>query len=107
MYNGPVPERLEAPMECNSRATEVVMRLCSYASFFFSFSIGYAQIETASLVGNVTDPSGSVVVGAQVTVTNLGTQAVRTETTNSVGFYDFELLQVGRYSVSESGRAHV
>ena len=49
------------------------MRLCSYASFFFFLSIGYAQIETASLVGNVTDPSGSVIVGAQVTVTNLGT----------------------------------
>ena len=46
----------------------------------------YAQT-TGSISGVVTDPSGAVVAGATVTVTNEGINAARTVNTNSSGFY--------------------
>ena len=41
---------------------------------------------TGTLSGVVTDPSGAVIEGAKVTVTNQGNDAVRTTTTNASGF---------------------
>lgn len=58
-----------------------------------------AQVNTADIVGTVTDPTGAVVVGARITVTNLATQAVRTTETDSTGNYLVPLLPAGRYSV--------
>ncbi|HKX30150.1 MAG TPA: TonB-dependent receptor [Blastocatellia bacterium] len=54
-----------------------------------------AQVNTADLVGTVTDHTGAVLPGAQVTVTNLGTNQVRTVTTDETGAYVFNLLPVG------------
>lgn len=59
-----------------------------------------AQTTTGSIVGTVTDPSGSVIAGASITVTNTGTGiAVRTST-DSAGNYVVTPLAVGRYSVT-------
>jgi hypothetical protein len=55
---------------------------------------------TADLVGTVTDNSGSVVPGAKVTVRNLDTNLVRSQTTEASGQYSFTLLPVGSYSVT-------
>jgi Carboxypeptidase regulatory-like domain len=54
---------------------------------------------TGALSGTVTDPSGGVIVGATVTVTNLATGQMRTAATNSGGSYQFSLLPPGNYSV--------
>jgi len=54
---------------------------------------------TATIVGTVTDPSGAVVAGGQVKITNTGTGQTRTLTTNSSGTYQAPELQVGTYSV--------
>ena len=54
---------------------------------------------TGALTGTVTDPSGGVIVGATVTVTNLATGLVRTATTTSTGSYQISLLPPGNYSV--------
>jgi Carboxypeptidase regulatory-like domain len=59
-----------------------------------------AQGNTADIIGIVTDTSGAVVPGATVTLTNLGTNASQTATTNFSGDYIFTLVQVGSYSVS-------
>jgi outer membrane receptor protein involved in Fe transport len=58
-----------------------------------------AQVTTADIVGKVTDATGAVVPGAQVAVTNLGTNIARSVTGNETGDYVVNLLPVGRYSV--------
>ena len=54
---------------------------------------------TGSISGTITDPSGAVVDGASVTVTNQGTNLTRTVTTNSSGFYSVTNLVPGSYTV--------
>ena len=59
-----------------------------------------AQDVTGSIVGTVTDPSGSVVPNATVTITNTDRNAViRTVSTNAAGNYTALLLPIGHYSV--------
>jgi len=58
---------------------------------------------TGSISGLVNDPTGAVIVGAQVTATNSQT-GVRTETvTDSKGFYSFPTLAIGTYDVEVHG----
>src|SRR5215510_4174921 len=61
-----------------------------------------AQVTTATLVGTVTDPGGSVVPGAQVTARNVDTGLTRTTTTSEAGTYRIEFLPVGKYTVEVS-----
>ncbi len=67
------------------------------AMFALSFP-GFAQT-VGQVTGLVTDPSGSIIVGATVTITNSQTNVARTTTTNSAGNYTFPALQPGVYSV--------
>lgn len=60
----------------------------------------WAQSTFGELVGTVKDPTGSVVVGATITVKNLGTSATRTATTDSTGTYTVVNLEPGNYEVS-------
>jgi hypothetical protein len=62
-----------------------------------------AQIgATATIQGTVTDPSGAVIPGAQVMVTNKGTGAVIKQQTTKSGFYSISPLDAGSYSLSVS-----
>ena len=54
----------------------------------------------ASLSGTVTDPSGAVIPGATVTLTNPATHETRTATTGSSGYYSFSELGAGSYAVT-------
>jgi hypothetical protein len=54
---------------------------------------------TGALSGTVTDPSGSVIAGAQVTVTSESSGEVRTVTTSGPGFFTVSLLLPGAYRV--------
>jgi hypothetical protein len=54
---------------------------------------------TASISGTVTDPSGAVVAGATVTATNIDTGVATTLTTNASGFYSFQSLALGNYTI--------
>ena len=60
------------------------------------------SVVTGGLTGIVTDPTGSVIVGATVNLKNQSTTEVLTETTNSTGAYQFTLLKPGVYVVSVS-----
>jgi hypothetical protein len=53
----------------------------------------------ASLSGTVLDPSGAVIKGATVKLTNNATQVTETVTTNDTGFYSFSELPPGDYSL--------
>src|SRR6202522_848728 len=59
----------------------------------------FSQAGVASLSGLVTDPSGAVVVGAQVTATNVETQVSHSRTTDSSGYFTFVGLPVGHYKI--------
>src|SRR5882757_9076355 len=58
-----------------------------------------AQVTTATIVGNITDPSSAIVPGAQVTARNVDTGLTRTVTSNDVGAFRLEFLPVGNYAV--------
>ena len=58
----------------------------------------YAQ-ENAELSGNVTDPSGAVVPGATITITNIATGESRSSASNGAGLYDFSGLNHGTYNL--------
>jgi Carboxypeptidase regulatory-like domain/TonB dependent receptor len=59
----------------------------------------WAQTTYGSLSGSVTDSTGSIVTGAEVTLTNLGTSEKRTQPTGNDGLYQFVNLVPGRYSI--------
>src|ERR1035441_9998760 len=59
-----------------------------------------AQDTTGKIVGTVSDPSGAVVVGATVTVTNTGTKAAHQTSTDRQGHYQVLELPIGRYEVA-------
>src|SRR5882724_11830259 len=59
-----------------------------------------AQITTTTLFGTVTDKTGAVVAGADVTATNTGTNLARSSKTNAQGEYRIEFLPIGKYSVA-------
>ena len=54
---------------------------------------------TGSIKGTVTDSTGAVVDGATITVLNLATNASRTATSNSSGFYAIPNLTPALYSI--------
>ncbi len=56
--------------------------------------------QTAEITGRIVDPSGSVVPGAEVTVSSIATGADRVVKTNSSGYYTVPLLSPGEYRVS-------
>jgi outer membrane receptor protein involved in Fe transport len=60
----------------------------------------YAQTETGSINGTVTDQTGAVVPKAKVTVRNVGTNAERLSETDSNGFYSVSNLLPGVYAVT-------
>ncbi len=60
----------------------------------------FAQTETATLSGLITDPQGRPVPGVEVTVTNQDTNVSVQRTTNDAGLYVAFGLKPGRYRVS-------
>ena len=58
-----------------------------------------AQILYGTLVGNVTDGTGAVIPGAQVTITNEGTGVTREGEANAAGGYQFPTVSTGTYRV--------
>src|SRR2546426_1314280 len=59
-----------------------------------------AQIITGTIAGRVTDQSGAVIPGVDISVKNLGTNQVRSALTNETGNYLIPLLAVGRYEIT-------
>src|ERR1051325_716887 len=62
-------------------------------------------VAVAEVDGHVTDPSGQPIVGANVKMTELDRQQVRTTATDATGRYQLPNLPVGNYmlEVSSSG----
>jgi outer membrane receptor protein involved in Fe transport len=59
----------------------------------------FAQSSKGIVVGTVTDPSGAVVAGATVRITNIATNVARETSTSSEGNYRLEAVDPGKYKV--------
>ena len=82
--------------------TEVIRRL----TFIFGLSLlalsGLAQSPSATVVGRVTDPSGAVVPGVAVRVTEVDTNLVHLASTNTAGDFTLPYLNPGRHTLEAS-----
>src|SRR5437879_9737999 len=74
---------------------------CLWSVWFMVFlSVVPAVAQTqASISGVIHDPTGAVIPGVTVTVTNPATNFVRTAISNEAGVYNFPSLQPGRYNI--------
>lgn len=69
-----------------------------------SLSIASGQIVTGSIAGTITDSSGAVVAGADVTLLRPDTGMVRTTTGDEGGNFQFGGLEPGEYNVRAGKR---
>jgi hypothetical protein len=74
-------------------------RISAFLAIVLTAAAGHAQ-STATLAGNITDPSGAVVPNAQVAVQGLATGVNRAVVSDSAGSYTVPSLQPGNYSVT-------
>ena len=78
--------------------TTIFMLLVS----FMLSSAAFGQRVTGSIDGRVSDVSGAVLPGVEITVTNDSTGETRATITNEIGLYNIPLLRSGTYSVQAS-----
>jgi hypothetical protein len=74
--------------------------ICVSLCFVASLALVHAQGNLATIRGTVTDNSGAVIVGSQVSVRNVGTGIATNLSTNTDGIYVAPLLQPGVYTVT-------
>ena len=85
------------------QSAALVLSLLAVAGFVANTTapVAYAQSNiSGDIVGTVTDATGAILPGAQVTITNDANDQVKTVTTDRVGDYRVSLLEPGRYKVS-------
>ncbi|MGH9944497.1 MAG: carboxypeptidase-like regulatory domain-containing protein, partial [Pyrinomonadaceae bacterium] len=63
-----------------------------------------AQTSRGIVSGVVTDPNGAVIPGASITLTNVATEVARTTTSNDDGFYRFDAVDLGTYTLNLSAQ---
>src|SRR5579872_5706139 len=82
-----------------TRRFNALLILLVLLSVFVPWQRAFAQQATAQMTGTIKDPSGAVVAGAKVTLTNTGTNAARAVTTGKDGAYLFTLVPIGTYQI--------
>ena len=85
-------------MSRTTKATGLLAVMC-----LLTTSLMWAQ-QNATVVGTITDPSGSVIPGVAITVTNVNTGVTSTGSTNSAGLYRVENLIPGQYTVAAEAK---
>ena len=72
------------------------------ACLFLLAAPSAAQTTTSTIEGTVTDASGAVIPGAEVTVRGVSVAAERSATTDAKGAYRLTALPAGTYTVTVS-----
>jgi hypothetical protein len=80
-----------------SRINSLIAILCLLAA-----GTVWSQDTKGTITGRVTDPSGSVIAGAKVVVTNVAMGTKSDLTTNAEGIYVAPALAPGNYQVGAS-----
>src|SRR5205085_12698830 len=69
---------------------------------FSSFAFAQQAVTTASVSGRIADPSGAVVAGASVAITNLDRNQTWTAKSDGQGWWRFGFLPAGPYQLAIS-----
>src|SRR5437762_13645006 len=85
--------------QCPPRRLWLVRMMLS-TSMVLSLHTALGQTTAGSIGGQITDPSGSAVTQAKVTVTNKQTQEQRSTTSAGDGTYQLPLLPPGGYTIT-------
>ncbi len=93
-------------VKCDTRVSTLAMHLmkgalfCIVVCFAMACPAGAQDVQSATVVGTVTDPAGAVVPNATVTVTNAATNVSAHATTNSDGAYYIPFQPAGTYMLT-------
>ncbi|MDQ3254065.1 MAG: Plug and carboxypeptidase regulatory-like domain-containing protein, partial [Acidobacteriota bacterium] len=76
------------------------MKAAIFVTTLLAFAlVAVGQTSRGTVSGVITDPNGAVVTGAAVTLTSSETGLDRATTSNDEGFYRFDAIDLGTYSV--------
>ncbi|MGI9036592.1 MAG: TonB-dependent receptor [Pyrinomonadaceae bacterium] len=81
----------------NQKITQTVSLLTIL--LFLSYGV-FAQSNTGSITGIISDPNGAAIANATVVITNTGTNETRTAQSDSDGHYEAPSLSTGIYKVT-------
>ena len=85
---------------CSMTLAATLPALLTSAYLCINIPIAHAQLETGSVNGTILDPTGAVVPGATVTLTNTATNAVRTAVASNTGAFTFPAITAGIYNLT-------
>lgn len=78
----------------------LALLLAFFGALTLSAGVAYGQTIDGNVVGTIVDAQGAVVVGAEVTATNIATNVTAVAKTGSSGEYRFDHLLAGTYKIS-------
>jgi hypothetical protein len=73
-------------------------------SLMMADNCAVAQLDQGSINGTVSDTSGAVIPGADVTLTDADTGLILRRRTNESGLYNFSPVKIGHYTLSASAK---
>ena len=79
--------------------TRWARRACLATLMLLNTGVTWSQVTTATFYGIITDPTGAIISGATVTLTQGDTGGVVTSTTDSSGEFTFDFLKAGTYDL--------
>ncbi len=85
-------------LQCSTLPSYLLSKLLAACVLLVAFS-GLAFSQEATIVGSVTDPSGAVIPGAKVVITNTDKNQSTDAVTNDSGNFVAPSLTIGHYSV--------
>ncbi len=84
------------------RLSILVLALLALAVFAGPAALNAQTAVVGAIAGTVSDPTGAVIAGAAITITNNSTNAETKLTSNGRGYFQAPLLEPGTYSVTIS-----
>lgn len=91
---------LKFPRGVWSKATRILTLTTAALAVLLSITPGRAQSTTSAVNGTVTDSTGAVVTGANITITNSATGVAYSATTDNLGTYHVTQLPPGTYTLT-------
>jgi Carboxypeptidase regulatory-like domain/TonB-dependent Receptor Plug Domain/TonB dependent receptor len=88
----------------NPKTVSLVLFACILGVCLVASLPLHAQVTGATISGTITDATGAVIAGAEISVRNTDTGIIRNSTADSAGFYTVPNLAPGPYEVKVSAK---